>query len=75
MATKGSSPAGGGKTTMPKGDGLKAAWAAPSKSGGGPAGGGREPMPKGDGLKQAWSNQTAKPSVLSNVEAAKKRVR
>jgi hypothetical protein len=74
MATKGSSPAGGGKTMMPKGDGLKAAW-APSNKGGGPAGGGREPRPKGDGLKQAWSNQTAKPSVLSNVEAAKKRVR
>jgi hypothetical protein len=74
MATKGSSPAGGGKTTMPKGDGVKAAWAASNK-GGGPAGGGREPTPRGDGLKQAWSNQTAKPSVLTNMDAAKKRVR
>jgi hypothetical protein len=74
MATKGSSPAGGGKTMMPKGDGVKAAMAGSSK-GGGPAGGGREPTPRGDGLKQAWSNQTAKPSVLTNMDAAKKRVR
>lgn len=74
MATKGSSAAGGGKQMMPKGDGLKTAWAGSSK-GGGPAGGGRQPMPKGDGLKQAWSNQSAKPSVLTNMDAAKKKVR
>lgn len=40
-----------------------------------PAGGGKNVMPKGDGLKQAWSNQTSKPSVLSDMSAAKKRVK
>lgn len=30
---------------------------------------------KGDGLKQAWSDQTAKPSKLSDMAAAKKKVR
>ena len=29
----------------------------------------------GDGLKTAWANQTAKPSVLTNMDAAKKKVR
>ena len=33
------------------------------------------PGTKGDGLKQAWSNQTGKPSVLTDMSAAKKRVR
>jgi hypothetical protein len=40
-----------------------------------PAGGGRDTMPKGDGLKRAWADQTSKPSVLTNMDAAKKRVK
>jgi hypothetical protein len=35
----------------------------------------KSPGTKGDGLKQAWADQTSKPSVLSNMDAAKKRVR
>lgn len=30
---------------------------------------------KGSGLKTAWANQTAKPSVMTNMAMAKKRVR
>ena len=35
----------------------------------------KSPGTKSDGLKTAWGNQTAKPSVLSDMSAAKKRVR
>jgi hypothetical protein len=33
------------------------------------------PGSKGNGLKQAWADQTKRPSVLTDVSAAKKRVR
>lgn len=40
-----------------------------------PADPGGSSRTKGDGLKTAWADQTAKPSVLVNMNAAKKRVR
>lgn len=40
-----------------------------------PAGGGKTPAVKGDGLKRAWADQTNKPSVLSDMSGAKKRVK
>lgn len=33
------------------------------------------PGTKGDGLKQAWADQTKSPSKLTDMSAAKKRVR
>jgi hypothetical protein len=47
------------------------------------AGGSVKPMPAksggtgsaNNGLKQAWKDQTKSPSVLTNMDAAKKRVR
>lgn len=35
----------------------------------------KSPGTKGDGLKTAWKDQTKSPSVLSDMSAAKKRVR
>ena len=40
-----------------------------------PAGGGKVPTVKGNGLKQAWADQSSKPSVLTDMSAAKKRVK
>lgn len=61
MATKGSNP-----TKMAQSGGV---------SKGSPNTGKDPGVRGGDGLKQAWSNQTAKPSVLTDMSAAKKRVR
>lgn len=36
---------------------------------------GSDSISKGSGLKTAWANQTAKPSVMTNMATAKKRVR
>jgi len=55
-----------------KGTGLSQAWSGPGRSRPNkPA----SPGKSGDGLKQAWSNQTAKPSKLTDMSAAKKKVR
>jgi len=35
----------------------------------------RSPGKSGDGLKQAWSDQAKRPSVLTDMSAAKKKVR
>ena len=40
-----------------------------------PAGGGKVPTVKGNGLKQAWADQSSKPSVLTDMSAAKKKVK
>lgn len=36
---------------------------------------GSDAIGKGSGLKTAWANQTAKPSVMTNMSKAKERVR
>jgi hypothetical protein len=77
MATKGSRPAmpkDPGRADQVRSDGLRMA-----QSGGvskGSRNTGRDPGVKGgDGLKTAWGDQTSKPSVLTDMSAAKKRVR
>lgn len=76
MATKGSHPA------RPTDPGRKMGGSnvvAQAQSGGvskGSPNTGRDPGVRGgDGLKTAWGDQTSKPSVLTNMDAAKKRVR
>ena len=53
-------------------DGLKQAWAPPKNTGMEHP---KRPSSKGSGLARAWEDQTAKPSLLTNMSAAKKRVR
>ena len=59
--------------SMPKG--LVASAQSGGVAKGTPGGGGRTMMPKGDGLDKAWANQTAKPSAMTNMKAARQKVR
>jgi hypothetical protein len=53
-------------------DGLKQAWAPPKNT---RMEHPKRPSSKGSGLARAWEDQTAKPSLLTNMNGAKERVR
>jgi hypothetical protein len=55
-----------------KSDGLKQAWSAPKNTKMEHA---KRPSTKGSGLKRAWEDQTAKPSLLTNMSGAKQKVK
>ena len=73
MATKGSGPARPADP-RPRGDGLSTAWKAPEKGTRGTPER-RDTIAKGDGLPGAWANQTAKPSKLTDMSAARRKTR
>jgi hypothetical protein len=75
MATKGSRPAQPNYPARGGGDGMKTAWQSPAKGHSSGQKAPKSPPAKGDGLKQAWADQTRRPSELTDMAAAKKKVR
>lgn len=77
MQTKGSRPSNPGDPG--RSDKVRSDMVKQAQSGGvskGSRNTGRDPGVRGgDGLKTAWADQTSKPSVLTDMSAAKKRVR